>query len=180
MSGPVRHRHSKLTTVLEAARLVRANISSMASVVFDQNYIDPENLMGACGVASYTLSRVLRKCGVKCDLVIGRFWSSETRDHGNHCWIYVESLDLIVDITATQYPDMPSAVHVTSGDDFRYKSELHNRQAVKDLKEWEGQSPLLYQEALNKVIENVTTRMFYTRFLERVPSRSDDSVTWEV
>jgi len=176
----VRHRHSKLTTVLEAARLVRAQISKLAPVVFDQNYIDPENLMGACGIASYTLSRVLRKCGVRCDLVIGRFWSSTIRDHGNHSWIYVESLDLIVDITATQYPDMPSEVHVTAGDDFRYKSELHNRQAVKDLKEWEGQSPLLYQEALDKVIDAVTVKMFETRFLERVPSRSDDSVTWEV
>jgi hypothetical protein len=172
MAGSVRHLHSKLTTVLEASRLVRKRISNVAPVVFDIDSVDPDNLLGACGIASYTLSRVLRRSGVKCDLVMGRFWSSPIRDRGDHCWVYVESLDLIVDITATQFPDMPSEVHVTSGDDFRYKGELHNRQAVKDLKEWEGQSHIEYRDVLDRIVEDVTVQLFQSSFLAHVDSRN--------
>lgn len=172
MSGSVRHLHSKLTTVLEASRLVRNRICNIAPVVFDTESIDPDSLLGACGLASYTLSRVLRRAGVKCDLVMGRFWSSPIRDRGDHCWVYIEALDLIVDITATQFPDMPSEVHVTKGDDFRYKGELHNRQAVKDLKDWEGQSHLSYKEVLDRVIEDVTVQLFQSGFLSYVATRS--------
>lgn len=161
-----------MTTLLEAARLVRSRITAVAPNVFDMESVDPDNLLGACGIASYTLSKVLRRAGVKCDLVMGRFWSSSIRDRGDHCWVYVESLDLIVDITATQFPDMSSEVHVTSGDDFRYKGELHNRKAMNDLKEWEGQSHLCYQDVLDRIIEDSVIQLFQSGFISYEATRA--------
>ena len=155
-----------MTTVLEAARLVRHRISTLAPTLFDPCEIDPDTLQGACGIASYTLARVLRQVGVKCELSMGYFWSSKERCRGQHCWVTVESLDMIVDITATQF-DIPSEVHVTVSDDVRYHTSLRNRQAVKDLKTWETQSHLLYKDVLDRLVSDATVQLFQSGFVSR-------------
>lgn len=159
----VQHLHSRVTTMLEASRLVRHQVETLAHEVFWPHAIDADTLLGACGVASYVLSRVLKRVGIKCDFVMGRF-GDITGDRGSHCWVEIPKEGLILDVTATQF-DIPSAVHVTSDEDGKYHPRFRNRKAVEELKEWGGQSHLVYKDELDRVVGDVTKQLFQDLFV---------------
>lgn len=161
MAGKVRHVHSRVTTVLEAARLVRHSIQVVGPSVFTES-INCDNMMGACGIASYALARVLRRSGVSCDFVMGRF--HERNDRGEHCWVEVPSEDLIVDLTATQFR-IPSTVHVTSCEDSRYRPSVRNRKAVEELKDWDSQSHLAYKDVIDTIVADVSIELVQSGFV---------------
>jgi hypothetical protein len=159
----VRHLHSRVTTILEAARLVRRSITDI-SHIFDIEYVNSQNLQGACGIASYVLKRVLKRVGVLCDFVMGSF---VTKSHNSsHCWVEVPGISLIVDVTATQF-DIPSDVHVTSDEDVRYRPLWKNASGVNRLKGWGGQSHVVYKHELDTVVENVVVELFQSDFVTR-------------
>lgn len=159
----VRHLHSRVTTILEAARLVRRSISDI-SHVFDSTWVNSSNLQGACGIASYVLKRVLKRVGVLCDFIMGKFVSKS--HEGAHCWVEVPGVSLILDVTATQF-DIPSDVHVTSDEDIRYRPLYKNAAAVKMLKGWGGQSHLVYKHELDTIVDNVVVELFQSDFVTR-------------
>ena len=160
----VTHLHSRITTLLEAARLVRRRFEDVGPTVFDTNWIDADTMLGACGIASYTLSAVLRRVGVKCDFVMGRFFTG--RDRGEHCWVEVPGESLIIDLTATQF-DIPSTVHVTSLTDTRYHERSRNKKAVEELRNWAGQSHLQYEDVLQRIIDDVSVELTQSGFVAR-------------
>ena len=156
----VRHLHSRVTTLLEASRLVRHQFENLAVTVFDPQAIDTDTLLGACGIASYVLARVLKRAGVKCDFVMGSY--SEEGQH--HCWVEVHKEGLILDVTATQF-GVPSVVHVTSDEDRKYLPRVRNRRATEELKGWNGQSHLRYKSELDRVVTDVTVQLFQDGFI---------------
>lgn len=164
--GKVQHLHSRITTILEAARLVRHRVECLADNVFDPESVDLDSLLGACGIASYMLSRVLNQLNIKCDFVMGRFWWSDKDDRGDHCWIELPREGLIVDVTATQFGSL-ATVHVTSGEDVRYRGELRNATAIRDLRGWGGQSHVPYKAVLDESIDDVIIQLFQSGYVSR-------------
>jgi ferredoxin len=65
---------------------------------------DPDNLGGACAIASTVLQKVLRQRGYDAEFVC-----SEGK-HCHHCWVEVQGE--VVDITATQFGQDYPEVHV--------------------------------------------------------------------
>ena len=162
MEQRVRHLHSRITTVFEASRLVRYRFDELGPEAFDAWEIDPNTLLGACGIASYALSRVLKKCGVKNHFVMGRF--CDPHDRGDHCWVEVPAEKLIIDITATQFK-IPSAVHVTSTADPKYLTKIRNAEAVKELETWHRQSHITYPSMIDTVISDVYVQLLQSAFV---------------
>ena len=163
--GKVLQLHSRITTILEAARLVRRKIEEASRSIFNTEWIDPTNLMGACGIASYVLRNVLKSTGIKCDFVMGHFIASNN-DMNDHCWIAVPSEGIIVDVTATQF-NIPSEVHVTAIDDKRYAGVLKNGNAIDDLRRWKDQSHLMYEDVLKSIIDDVSVELVQSGFVSR-------------
>ncbi len=163
--GKVHQLHSRITTVLEAARLVRRKIEEASRCIFNTEWIDPANLMGACGIASYVLRNVLKSTDIKCDFVMGHFFASKN-DMNDHCWVEVPSEGIIVDVTATQF-NIPSEVHVTSIDDERYVGVLKNGKAIDDLRRWKDQSHLMYEDVLKSIIDDVSVELVQSGFVSR-------------
>lgn len=77
----------------EIAELVRNQCENYVSVSGSRTF--GHDLSCMCAVASATLFLEYRKAGIQAKFVLGEF------DGMDHCW--VETDDLIVDITATQF-----------------------------------------------------------------------------
>lgn len=147
----MRHLHSPITTVLEAARLVRHLVELRVDTFNDPAEFDDLTLLGACGVSSFCLWQILLALEVDSSLVLGRF-TKAGRDRGFHCW--VETGDIIVDVTATQF-DIPSPVHVTSKNDSRYSEITRNGGALKHLTTWDNQGIEANMSQLQIIIDDV-------------------------
>lgn len=146
--------------LVTAAHLVR---DAMEDFVFSKSPVDfsTDDLQGACGVASLTLVRVLRRLGFTVDFMMGHFDSSgnvpdqDDWNFCNHCWVQVPSHNLIIDVTATQF-SIPSRVYLTEMGDWKYTPVHRNRLAVRSLGRWQGQSHTWYLDELRDIVSQVT------------------------
>lgn len=82
------------------------------------------NLEGCCSFGSYLLSKVLQKNGYDAYFVEGEY------DDNFHCWVELDNV--IIDITATQFGDLPK-VYITETDD-NYYINTYGIKAVREVK----------------------------------------------
>ncbi len=138
--------------VVGVAERVRAEIKTWARNIPSTWEINPENLTGCCGIASYMLKNTLAKLGFESQFVMGHFNNNGIHyddDRNNHCWLVFRGY--IFDLTITQF-GYDSEVFVVSKDDDRYlplKSETDSINTL--LKSWSGQSPTRYKDSLDKI-----------------------------
>jgi hypothetical protein len=136
-----------------SVRIVSSTIRKHVQCWTKDNYfIDPDDLAGACAIASYTLWRVLRRRGHKADFIACYY-----TDYSAHCW--VELTGYIIDLTATQFdPDHPP-VRIFPAHK-KPKSEysgtiVKNTKAIKELFEnWDSQSPTKYLRKIETLVKN--------------------------
>ena len=88
-----------LPKAIEIARKVRKACEHFASHTTDYDYSGNKDLSCMCGVASWTLARILRNNGIRARVIYGRFDPDGFCDC--HCW--VRACNRIIDITATQF-----------------------------------------------------------------------------
>lgn len=138
--------------LLKAAIHVRNEIEDF---VFGQDRFnfDPENLQGACAIASYTLHRTLNNLHIPNRFVMGWFRDKWSNDE-NHCWLEVG--EHIVDITATQF-GISDKVYVTKPG-FPYIVSCYDDIALNKLRLfWVSQGPTKYKNVLHR-IANITVK----------------------
>lgn len=159
----MRHAYSVVSTVLEAARLVRHSMDQFIPSLAAQGLrFDVEDLAGACGIASYALHRVLTQLDVRNDFVMGRY--HKKWDRGQHCWVDVLSPNLRIDVTATQF-DIPASVHVTSLEDDQYRFQWRNGTAIRRLRDWDDQSHTRNKADLDRIIRDVVDQLEESGFV---------------
>lgn len=112
--------------------------------VYPNPAISHRRLAGACGIASYTLYKALKRKGYNPNLVC---WVSQ---FGGHAW--VELGDIVIDVTATQFGKYP-AVYIVSRDQYdviaeREGDRLYNRRAVRYISTWHQQNHTQYQSEI--------------------------------
>lgn len=154
-----------LPLVRAVAADVRAEMFKLAKKVNDEEWgINKRDLGGACGIASYTLSRILRALGIRTEL---RFISY---GFGGHCWLVLKGTEVALDVTATQfsskkkrvtYPDIlldAQHRHAIYNDP---DAEEHKRGAdvAKFLQHWGQQSPYTYwKHDLRKIYRRIAKK----------------------
>lgn len=153
--------------VMNAAETVRREMEVWAKQLeIDQggfSEIEPETLLGGCGIASYLLQRTLARLGVKSTLVMGRYyldgyacrdlrWEEYVdKDRTNHCWLRVENQ--IIDLTATQFGAEDRVAVREAGDD-RYYVVCEGMKAVRRLfRDWDEQSPTAYPKSMSAMLK---------------------------
>ena len=131
----------KIDKAIQIAYKVRKQcevfVNSEASKNYDFHKQDDLGCM--CAVASFTLAFTLNKRNIEAKMIRGKFFinndahKDEDEDcfGDEHCW--VEFRDKIIDITATQFDDVPK-VYVSNRDSNRYSGE----QVVLEPSELEG------------------------------------------
>lgn len=143
------------STVELAAKMLR---EEMENLVYQLPLaFDASDLCGACGISSYVLARVLRRLGVRCDLVMGYYDPNGEKAYGidneNHCWVEIPSKRYIVDVTATQF-GIRSGVHIAPSG-FPYIPNRRNKSAIKELENWDQQSHIWYESRLHELEERI-------------------------
>lgn len=139
--------------IVRAAELVREKIEELVVTLSPLNF-NAETLQGACGISSRVLHRVLRRLGVQNDFVMGVYvdaWQEEGKD--NHCWVEIPRLDVIVDVTATQFGILDK-IYVTEPK-FPYIETCRNATATRRLARWGGQSHVWYEGRLKRIEDYV-------------------------
>ena len=91
--------------VKELARLIRVTIEKMDIEEFPNSSYFKDFPRGCCGDASNLLAKYLKENGFKTEYVCGM------RGKQSHAWL--EYMDLIIDITADQFPEIKDKVIVT-------------------------------------------------------------------
>ena len=138
-------------------KLIRSEVEAWV----DENPdIEPDNLLGACAIASYVLQRALVKLGYK-----PKFVMADSYD-GAHCWIELD--DYVIDLTATQFNMSLPKVLITKKKYYydsipelnSYNSIFFNRKAVSLVKNWQDQSPIKYYKEINKLIKNLNHELY--------------------
>lgn len=76
------------------------------------DFYNDDDLGCMCAIASFVLARELKKNGISCKVVCGRF------EGNDHCW--VETDTKIIDITATQFIGSYPKVHIVSINNKKY------------------------------------------------------------
>jgi hypothetical protein len=120
--------------------------------------IDEYDLAGACAIASYTLYRCLIKLGYQPKLIMA------DSGCGCHCW--VELNNYIIDLTATQFNKALPKVLIVSKYSYKklipelknYKTLSNNKNAVKFIKTWDQQSPLIYLSKIRRLVKNLNEK----------------------
>lgn len=152
--------------LIETAYHVRREIE-----VLTKNHctgIDPDDLCGACGIASWTLDAIYKKLGVTSEFVMGRFNKNSRFDdsrYGNHCWVQVG--EYIVDLTATQF-GISETVYIARISDTRYLPEHFGRSAKLRLAKWGDQSQSSYKFALREIVGKVCRQMTHDIKIQRL------------
>lgn len=155
----MKHLFSMHDTVLEAAELVRNQMEEYIPVRDPHGLsFDLDTLMGACGIASYCLQRVLKRVGIRSDLVMGRYVDENDWDRGQHCWVELPYTNMLLDITATQF-HVPRRVHIAVPGDRRYRHQWRNRAALNHLRDWEDQSQVSNKEHLDKIVKDCVAQL---------------------
>jgi hypothetical protein len=134
--------------ILRVAELVREKIEDLVFTLSPMDF-NHTTLQGACGIASRVLHRTLKRVGVQNDFVMGTYGVSLEPDKDNHCWVEVGRLNIIVDITATQF-GVPFSVFVTEPA-FPYLETCRDRTATKRLAKWDGQAYVWYSDRLKQI-----------------------------
>lgn len=80
---------------------------------------------------------------MKSTFVVGTYSGS------SHCWVEVGRY--IIDVTATQFSDHLPAVYVTSKRSQVYKCEKRGTAAYAETKDWDHQSPIRYERAIDRM-----------------------------
>lgn len=159
------HFHSPIATAIEAAKLVRNCMENFVPELEKSGHnFDSETLLGACGIASYCLQRVLRAVQVRSKFVMGVFDLGDQIDRGQHCWVELQEFPIILDVTATQF-DITSPVHITSIDDPKYVVRWKNDPAFRQLQEWRDQSHLFHMNQLRSIIKSCVSELHDARFV---------------
>lgn len=154
----MQHLFSVHDTVLEAADLVRNQMERYVPTLEAQGLrFDSTTLLGACGIASYCLQRVLKRVKIRSDLVMGRFVKGEW-DRGQHCWVELPYSNMLLDVTATQF-DVPRRVHVSTPGDARYQHQWRNRAALNHLRDWDDQSQVTNKAHLDKIVKDCVAQL---------------------
>lgn len=108
-----------------------------------------EDFMGACAIASTTLTRILKRCGLPATFVLGRFYTPAGQ-HSSHAWVEVDGV--IVDVTATQFGKLP-AVLFTKACDPRYDPYWRGRGALRIANGWgKDQAPARHEGDINETV----------------------------
>lgn len=118
-----------------------------------------EDMNGCCGIASYTLYRVLRKAGYKASI------ASVTNCCEGHCWVELDNN--VIDLTATQFDKSLSEIFITNKKDY-YKNDVPRfyrnqeklkfkkyKETLKYIKEWDKQSPQIYLSNIQKLLKTI-------------------------
>ena len=134
--------------ILDAAELVRCKVKELVSTLSQFNF-NHETLQGACGIASRTLHRVLKRLGIQNDFVVGRYELHDGSNRINHCWVEIPRLNVVVDLTATQF-DLEDQVYF-SPCCYPYIPCHRDAGATKHLSTWEGQSHIWYEKSLKEI-----------------------------
>lgn len=132
--------------IIELAYKVRRAVKRWTR---DNCEVDPEDLCGACAIASYTLYKALQNKGYRPTLVCA------VNGFEGHCW--VELRGHIIDVTATQFdPELP-LVHVVpvNEQEFDFTDLYLNKQALKETSSWRAQSPLRYEPQIRRFLREV-------------------------
>jgi hypothetical protein len=97
------------------------------------DFYKSNDLACMCAVASYTLALRLRKNGIPCKVIYGKF------DRDEHCW--VETKKYIVDITASQFG--MADVYIISKTEDEWTEIYMKRKVARSYKslQWSGQAP---------------------------------------
>lgn len=127
---------------------MRTLASKVRKAVKKWVYLNPaishKRLAGACGIASYTLYRALKRKGYSPILAC---WVSK---FGGHAW--VELGNIVIDVTATQFGRYP-AVHIVGRNQYdviekREGEIVYNRKAVRCISTWHQQNHTQYQSEI--------------------------------
>jgi hypothetical protein len=153
----MKHLRSVHSTIDEAAILVRNQMEQYVPLLAAQDLrFDAENLLGACGIASYCLQRVLKRVGIRSDLVMGQY--KDNWHNSQHCWVELPYSNLILDVTATQF-DIDQKVHRSEPGDPRYMYQNRNRSALNRLRAWEDQSHLSNKVQLDIIVKDCVAQL---------------------
>lgn len=117
---------------------------SNASINYD--FHNQNDLACMCAVASFVLAEALRKNGIKCNVLYGKFHLPKRNWGSEHCWVEVGRK--IVDITATQFQDLPK-VYIVSNKSGQYRGGVVQNN-YDQFDSWGGQmpTPLVSQKIL--------------------------------
>ena len=117
------------------------------------DFADPD-LCGACGIASWTLHKILGHLSIQNEIVMGHVDGDEDADH---VWLEVPSIlaePAILDVTATQFGITPLVVLAPLSDPLtrRFAPRLRGKAVLKDFREWGSESPWWYKKDLEKIV----------------------------
>ncbi len=163
--------------LIETATLVRQQIEEHVKVYSTD--INPNDLCGACGIASWLLTKVCRKLGYNAKFVMGVFINNHdafgfTTPANTHCWVVVNDL-IIIDVTATQF-GITDKVFVTTVDDKRYVCHHVDKSALHRLSTWEYQSHSYHRFALDKMLKSIHRQsmgLYAHQLLSRYDAQND-------
>ena len=140
MSKPNHEPHLVSNLVEDLARKVRRQCEHY--VKMDDSGAFDDNLGNMCAVASGALFQALSRKGIKVSFIKGHYLFQGNDRWGNHCWVMVED-QVIVDITATQFGDLPQVL-ICSVHDGHYYNEAQFDNWVEiqvALQDWDDQRP---------------------------------------
>jgi len=126
----------------------------------DNSDVDSYNLAGACAIASYVMYRALIKFGYKPQFIMA------DSGCGCHCWVELDNH--VIDLTATQFNMALPKVLITKKIDYfksipelkSYYDSKKNNSAVSSTKNWDQQSPIIYNKEIRKTIRNLNEQDF--------------------
>lgn len=142
-------------SILNLGKFIRSQVEIWTK---DNPDIDQYDLGGACAIASYTLYRCLIKLGYEPKLIMA------DSSCGCHCW--VELNNYIIDLTATQFNIALPKVLIVSKFHYKklipelknYKTLLNDKNAVKFIKTWNQQSPIIYSSKIKRLVKNLNEK----------------------
>lgn len=118
-----------------------------------------EDLRCACAIGSYILHKVLKKTGIKTQVIVGKAYEDqiplgEDPDLDNHCWL--ELMDgTILDITATQFGEPEPKIFFRHNDK-NYRAHNKAHKAIRELNTFpDGQNPLAHKPLLKNAIRAI-------------------------
>jgi hypothetical protein len=96
--------HRKATSTWRKAKPLRVDdIQKIAEGVREEILCHNGQTSGLCYEASVFLARSIRARGVKAQIVCGRFHPNSEYQSYMHYWVEIESLEIIIDVTADQF-----------------------------------------------------------------------------
>lgn len=118
--------------------------------------IDPEDMQGACCIASYTLYRILKAKGYNCNFIM----AMDKDDYEGHC--YVEYENYVLDLTPKQFNIELPDILVIKKEKYiecipkldKYVRVVSGKRAIGQFKEWtKEQNPLTYRGKIDYLIK---------------------------